>query len=131
MSEKQRLEKTGKLHFPLQFVLPASFAELGEMVNELQAAMALCPGDWVLCFHGMNFDFYEGHMRIHFSLFPRDIPKAADDDFSSIEMRISDSGMDVIYPLECYDPATVDMMMDTFVFHVTKLQENIKAARHA
>jgi len=130
MSKKQRLEKTGKLLFPLQFVLPASFTELGEMVNELKAAMELCPGNWVFCFHGIHEDCYEGYMRILFSLFPHNIPKVGDES-PSIEMRISDNGMDVIYPLECYDPATVDMMMDTFVFHVTKLQENIKAARHA
>jgi len=129
MSEKQRLEKTGKLHFPLQFALPASFTELGEMVNELKAAMALCPGDWLLCFHDMDFDLYEGNMRIHFSLFPRGIERV-NNEIPSIEIYISDSGMNVIYPLECYDPATVDMMMDTFVFHVNKLQENIKAARH-
>lgn len=129
MSEKQRLEKTGKLHFPLQFVLPASFTELGEMVNELKATVALCPGDWLLCFHDMDFDLYEGNMRIHFSLFPRGIERV-NNEIPSIEIYISDSGMNVIYPLEFYDPATVDMMMDTFVFHVNKLQENIKAARH-
>lgn len=129
MSEKQRLETTGKLHFPLQFVLPASFTELGEMMNELKAAMALCPGDWLLCFHDMDFDLYEGNMRIHFSLFPRGIERV-NNEIPSIEIYISDSGMNVIYPLEFYDPATVDMMMDTFVFHVNKLQENIKAARH-
>ena len=129
MSEKQRLEKTEKLHFPLQFVLPASFTELGEMMNELKAAMALCPGDWLLCFHDMDFDLYEGNMRIHFSLFPRGIERV-NNEIPSIEIYISDSGMNVIYPLEFYDPATVDMMMDTFVFHVNKLQENIKAARH-
>ena len=124
MSEKQRLETTGKLHFPLQFVLPASFTELGEMMNELKAAM-----DWLLCFHDMDFDLYEGNMRIHFSLFPRGIERV-NNEIPSIEIYISDSGMNVIYPLEFYDPATVDMMMDTFVFHVNKLQENIKAARH-
>lgn len=129
MSEKQRLEKTGKLHFPLQFVLPASFTELGEMVNELKATVALCPGDWLLCFHDMDFDLYEGNMRIHFSLFPRGIERV-NNEIPSIEIYISDSGMNVIYPLEFYDPATVDMMMDTFVFHVNKLQENIKVARH-
>jgi len=129
MSEKQRLEKTGKLHFPLQFVLPASFTELGEMMNELKAAMALSPGDWILCFLGMDFDLYEGNMRIHFSLFPRGIERV-NNEIPSIEIYISDNGMNAIYPVECYDPAIVDMMIGTFVFYVNKLQENIKAACH-
>ena len=129
MSEKLRLEKTGKLHFPLQFVLPASFTELGEMMNELKAAMALSPGDWILCFLGMDFDLYEGNMRIHFSLFPRGIERV-NNEIPSIEIYISDNGMNAIYPVECYDPAIVDMMIGTFVFYVNKLQENIKAACH-
>ncbi|MFC2406122.1 MAG: hypothetical protein ACFNTM_00255 [Cardiobacterium sp.] len=129
MSEKQRLETTGKLHFPLRFVLPASFTELGEMMNELKAAMALCPGDWILCFLGMDFDLYEGNMRIHFSLFTRSIERV-NNEIPSIEIYISDNGMNAIYPVECYDPVIVDMMIGTFVFYVNKLQGNIKAACH-
>lgn len=130
MSEKQRLQKTGKLHFPLHFSLPASFTELGAMMDELQAAMLSCPGDWLLCFHGINLDYGEGYMRIHFSLFPHNTPKVGDK-IPTIEMHISDKGMNVIYPVEYYDQVIVDMMMDTFVSHVNKLQETIKAARHA
>lgn len=129
MSEKQRLEKTGKFHFPLQFTLPASFTELGETVDELRKAIRTCNGLWVLCFLGINFDLREGKMRMHFSLFPQGISDV-DGEIHSIEMCISDGGMDIIYPVEYFDPTITEMMMNIFISYVTESQEKIKAGRH-
>ena len=129
MSKRQYPEKMATLHFPLQFTLPATCAEFGEMVDELQQRMETRLQDWILCFLGMDFDLYDGNMRIHLSLFQRGI-RTENNEFPSIEIKISDNGMNVEYPVEWHTQDSVEMMMDILIFYIDELQENIKAARH-
>lgn len=121
--------KNKKLHYQLDFVLPPSISEFGRMVNSLRDSIFSGIYGFHLAFYGMDFDCFSDVMRIEFSLFDRN-KRAANGGYYSIDISITDKGMFVEYPPECYKTEDVESMIEIFISYVGEEQQKLKAARH-
>ena len=130
MSKEQLPARTKRLHFPLSFKLPPSFAELENMLDFLDYQIKSCTYKWVFCFFGITSQPDEKTLKLSFSLFFKREYRNTDK-IQSIKLYISDNGLDVVFPIKHYKREEVDCIVEMFIDFLSQAQKKIMEARHA
>ena len=116
-------------HRPLEFILPPSLSEFGEMVDSLQASFKSRAYNWACSFYGIDFGYFTGYMYVNFTLVDENRP-AANSAFYPIDIRIIDGRIYVEYPPKWYKEEEVKSIIEVFTACIDKVQQKVKAARH-
>jgi hypothetical protein len=122
MSKEQRPARTKRLHFPLSFKLPPSFAELENMLDIIDYKIKSCTYKWIFCFHGITSQPDEKTMKFSFSLFFKREYRNTDK-IQSIKLYISDNGLDVFFPIKHYKREEVDCIVEMFIDFLSQAQK--------